>query len=185
MKAVCLLALLFGVSEGHRLHHQNTHQVHHKQRQEERKWGVIEEEDTTAYQHAIVDASSNEVEYQADAPVGYEAVHIKDSYPTNTLFVQKTNKKWGEIDEEDTPEYLKDQVFKHSHPPGYVADSPKGYEAVEDVQLRARQGKWGEVDEEDTTDYLKDVIMDSSHEEDYVTSAPKGYNAIPYDKLSS
>ena len=42
---------------------------------------------------------------------------------------QKTG-KWGVVDEEDTPDYLKDVIMDHSNEEEYVTAAPKGYAAV-------------------------------------------------------
>lgn len=59
------------------------------------------------------------------APKGYNAI----PYDV-TLQLKNRAHKWGEIDEEDTAEWLIDNNHQHSNSAQWFADAPKGYAAV-------------------------------------------------------
>ena len=101
MKAITVLALLFGASSAHKLHHHHAKSPssHVQGKQNSHKYGVVDEEDTVAYQNQVIDENSNEAEYNADSPVGYNDLQLQYLKAQHS---QKEEKKYGVVDEEDT-----------------------------------------------------------------------------------
>mmetsp|Transcript_5574 Transcript_5574/g.9573 ORF Transcript_5574/g.9573 Transcript_5574/m.9573 type:complete len:91 (-) Transcript_5574:546-818(-) len=49
--------------------------------------------------------------------------------------VAKKTEKWGEVAEEDTPEYMHNEHAVHSNDADWKRDSPKGYQAPYEANL--------------------------------------------------
>ena len=129
-------------------------------------YGAREYEDTFDAMKDIIHEHSDETEYIEDGPGrAYTAV----PYDVNNL-QWEVRSTMGVIDPTETPDGIAKTMHSNSHPPGYVSDSPKGYEAVE-VQLK--KSTLGEADEEDDVDNMKARHMAHSDSDQYVADAPK------------
>lgn len=174
----------------------------HEQQMDEEQYekdspaGYKVEEEKAPQEQPQAPAEAPQPSDEEDVQHKHHSRHHKSRRPRNHVRTQYDDivreHPWGEIQEEDTAEWLHDNNLRDSNVKQWKTDAPNGYHQapyeVSDVQMQyswepwmKREFPWGTVQEEDTWDYIGTKRDEHSDEKDYVGDAPEGYSAVPYD----
>ena len=153
-------------------------------------------EEAQAAEPSPAPAEAPQPDADTDVQHKHHSKHHKSRRPKNHNRMQYDDitreHPWGEIQEEDTSEWLHDNNLRDSNVKQWKTDSPNGYHQapyeVANVQTKyswepwmKREFPWGGIQEEDTWEYIGSKRDEHSDEKDYIGDTPEGYAAVPYD----